>query len=83
MARSEFGARFPVRNSSVAKALARNVRRFRKQRNWTQDELAAAAKIEQSAISLIENRRANPTLLMVDAIAKALGVRFLELFSEP
>jgi DNA-binding XRE family transcriptional regulator len=62
MARSGFGNRFPARNSAVFKALAANIRRLRKERGWTQDDLAAAAKVEQAAISLMENARANPTL---------------------
>ncbi|WP_152537210.1 helix-turn-helix transcriptional regulator, partial [Bradyrhizobium sp. OHSU_III] len=59
MARSGFGKRFPTRDSPVAKALGRNVRRLRKDKGWSQDELAAKLKIEQMAISLLENSRAN------------------------
>ncbi|MEA2897508.1 MAG: hypothetical protein QOJ84_3123 [Bradyrhizobium sp.] len=81
MARSGFGERFPARNSAVSKALAANVRRLRKERGWSQTDLAAETRVEQAAISLIENGRANPTLLMLESIAKALGVAFLELFA--
>jgi transcriptional regulator with XRE-family HTH domain len=73
MARSGFGDRFPARNSAVSKALAANVRRLRKERGWTQDDLAAETKVEQAAISLIENGRAIPTLLMLESIARALA----------
>jgi transcriptional regulator with XRE-family HTH domain len=83
MARSGFGERFPARNSAVSKALAANVRRLRKERGWTQDDLAAETKVEQAAISLIENGRANPTLLMLETIARALNVPFIELFAAP
>jgi transcriptional regulator with XRE-family HTH domain len=81
MARSGFGKRFPARNSAVSKALAANVRRLRKERGWSQTDLAAETRVEQAAISLIENGRANPTLLMLESIAKALGVAFMELFA--
>ena len=83
MAQSGFGERFPARNSAVSKALAANVRRLRKERGWTQDDLAAETKVEQGAISLIENGRANPTLLMLESIARALDVAFIELFAAP
>jgi transcriptional regulator with XRE-family HTH domain len=83
MAQTGFGERFPARNSAVSKALAANVRRLRKERGWTQDDLAAETRVEQAAISLIENARANPTLLMLESIAKALGVAFIELFAAP
>jgi transcriptional regulator with XRE-family HTH domain len=80
MARSGFGKRFPTRNSPIAKALARNVRRLRRDKGWTQDELAAKLKIEQTAVSLIENSRANPTLQTLETVAASLGVRFIDLF---
>jgi transcriptional regulator with XRE-family HTH domain len=83
MARSGFGERFPARNSVVAKTLAANIRRLRKGRGWTQEDLAAETEVEQAAISLIENARANPTLLMLEAIARALDVTFVELFAVP
>ncbi|RTL68602.1 MAG: XRE family transcriptional regulator [Pseudonocardiaceae bacterium] len=79
--RSEFGKRFPARNSQIAKALGRNVRRLRKDRGWTQDELAAKIKVEQTAISLIENSRANPTLQTLEALAIAFKIPFVDLFN--
>jgi transcriptional regulator with XRE-family HTH domain len=85
MARSQsggrFGKRFPARSSAVSKALATNVRRLRKERGWTQDELAAEIEAEQTAISLIENHRANPTLQMLERVATALDVAFIDLFA--
>lgn len=69
-----------MQNSQIAKALARNVRRFRKLKGWTQDELAAKLRIEQTAVSLIENGRSNPTLQTLEAIAASLDVRFVDLF---
>jgi transcriptional regulator with XRE-family HTH domain len=41
---------------------------------------ATALGIEQQAVSLIENARSNPTILMVDAISRALGAQVAELF---
>jgi transcriptional regulator with XRE-family HTH domain len=80
MAQSGFGKRFPTSNSPVAKTLARNVRRLRKDKGWTQDELAAKLEIEQMAVSLIENGRANPTLQTLEAVATSFGVKFVDLF---
>jgi ribosome-binding protein aMBF1 (putative translation factor) len=74
-----FGERFPTRDSAAVKALAANVKKLRKAREWSQYDLAAEAGIEQNAVSLIENERANPTLLVVEEIARALGVRLPEL----
>src|SRR5258708_1938224 len=80
MAGSGFGKRFPRREARAAKLLAANVRRLRKAKAWTQDDLAAALKIEQQAVSLIENSRSNPTILVLDALAKALDADLADLF---
>ena len=80
MAPTGFGRRFRKREASAVKLLASNVRRLRQAKGWTQDDLAAAIKVEQGVISLIENKRSNPTLLMLDAIAETLGVPIAELF---
>lgn len=77
-----FKDRFPQRDAKAAKLLASNVKRLRKSRGLTQDELAAQIDVEQSAVSLIENARANPSLLLLDSMAEALGCRISALFDE-
>jgi transcriptional regulator with XRE-family HTH domain len=59
------------------------VKRLRKEKGWTQNALAAEVEIEQAAVSLIENGRANPTLLILEDLAKALGVDVPELLLLP
>jgi transcriptional regulator with XRE-family HTH domain len=62
-------------------ALARNVRRLRKQREWSQERLAAeAGELRQSLISDLELAKANPTLITLESIAGALGVTVRDLF---
>jgi transcriptional regulator with XRE-family HTH domain len=80
MAQTGFSTRFPVREATAVKLLASNVRRLRKAKGWTQDDLAAALEVEQGVISLIENARSNPSILMLDAVAEALGAQMAELF---
>jgi transcriptional regulator with XRE-family HTH domain len=80
MARGDFSARFPARDTAPARALAGNVRRLRKERGMSQDELADAVGIQTAAISHIENRRGNPTLVTLESLAAVLGVRFADLF---
>ena len=79
MAPRVFSKRFPTRNSAAVKALADNVRKLRKEHEWSQAELADKVGIEQNAVNLIENGRANPTLLVVEQLAHALNVRLSEL----
>lgn len=79
MAKVGFKERFPARDSAAVKTLAANIRRLRKLKGWSQDRLAAELDVEQNAISLLENGRSNPTVMMVEAIARIFGVRTAEL----
>lgn len=81
MTGSEFSKRLPKRNTMATSLLAANVRRLRLAKKMTQDDLAAAVAIEQREISLIENERANPAVLLLDALAVALGVEMVDLFA--
>jgi DNA-binding XRE family transcriptional regulator len=75
-----FAKRFPARSSPAVTALAANVRRLRIAKEWSQDRLAEAIGVEQNAISLIENGRSNPTLMVIEAIADALDADAKDLF---
>ncbi|WP_034639294.1 helix-turn-helix domain-containing protein [Desulfofalx alkaliphila] len=62
--------------------LASNLKRFRKQRNLSQNKLAQKAKIPQSAVHYIEKGERNPGLQTVQKIAIALNVTISELLKE-
>jgi transcriptional regulator with XRE-family HTH domain len=56
------------------------VRRLRRERDWTQEQLARRAAITQGHLSHIEaGSRAHPTALVVTRLARALGVSVTEL----
>ena len=55
--------------------LARELARRRQALRWTQLHLAEVSGIPQSEISRIERGRANPTLLTVSRLSRALGVQ--------
>jgi len=55
--------------------LARELARRRHSLCWTQLHLSEVSGIPQSEISRIERGRANPTLLTVSRLSRALGVR--------
>jgi len=59
--------------------LARNLRRLRLQREWSQDDLADAAGVRQALVSALEVATSNPTLESLDKIAAALGVAVADL----
>jgi transcriptional regulator with XRE-family HTH domain len=62
---SELGA-------TLRERFARNVRRLRRERGMTQEQLARAADIGRPFISRIENGRFSVTLETIGALAKAL-----------
>jgi len=61
-------------DKSILKTFGAQVRKLRKERGMTQEQLADAAGIERSYMGTIERGERNPTLLKVYRIAKALKV---------
>ncbi len=61
---------------------AERVRAERKDREWTQEKLAARTEIDQSYISRIERGVASPSLDVVDIIARAFKVEPAALLRE-
>ena len=62
------------------KAFGKNLRRLRREKGWTQEELANEIGIEISQISRIERGLINTTLLTLVKIAEALRVEIEILF---
>ncbi len=65
--------------TSLSKNFATNVRARRKALKLSQQELADAANIDRTYASQIERAIANPSLLVVESIAKALSVSPVDL----
>ncbi|UFS88997.1 helix-turn-helix transcriptional regulator [Bradyrhizobium daqingense] len=67
-----------------ARALvAYNVRRIRVERGIPQEQLAYDAGIDRSYMSGLERQQANPTIDLLDRLARTLGVAVSELFVRP
>lgn len=54
--------------------IGKSIKRFRSQRGLRQQELAEAAQLTPSFLSLVENDRRVPSLVVLRRIAKALDV---------
>jgi transcriptional regulator with XRE-family HTH domain len=54
--------------------LGRNVRRLREAKGWSQEDYAERAGIHRTYVSDIERGRRNPTITVVEKLAKPLGV---------
>jgi transcriptional regulator with XRE-family HTH domain len=66
----------------VRKQVGLGVQRFRREKGLSQEELAHRAQIHQTYLSGVEGGKRNPSILVLDRIAIALGVDIEELFKE-
>jgi transcriptional regulator with XRE-family HTH domain len=57
-----------------------NVQRLRRAKDFSQEELAARADVHQTYLSGVERGKRNASVLVLERIAKALGVDIDELF---
>jgi transcriptional regulator with XRE-family HTH domain len=64
----------------AAKRLAKKIRELRRQRGWSQNELAAEANIHKNYLGGIERAERNPSLSHIAKIADALSVTIPDLF---
>jgi transcriptional regulator with XRE-family HTH domain len=67
--------------SNTLKKLGDRIREIRESRKLTQEELAYQADLDYSYVNQIENGRKNPTVQILDQIAKVLKVTIKDLFS--
>ena len=62
-------------NNEIRTAFGKNVRRRREELNLSQEALSLLAKVHRTYLSGIENGDRNPTLDVVDRLARALKTR--------
>jgi transcriptional regulator with XRE-family HTH domain len=60
--------------------VARNLRILRKQKGFTQEELADRAGINRNYVGQIEREEKSPTVDLLEKMSKALGVEAIQLF---
>lgn len=59
--------------------LATNMRRMREERGLSQEEFAERAGLHRTYVSMIERMARNPTIDVLEKIARALGIEPAEL----
>lgn len=64
----------------IKKILGKNVRKLRKQRGYSQEELSLNLDLDGSYIGKVENGKLNITIDKIAAIAKFLDIEVIELF---
>jgi transcriptional regulator with XRE-family HTH domain len=63
--------------------VAWNLRRIRVKRGLSQEQLAFDADVDRSYVGGLERREENPTVDVLDRLAKTLSVHVSEFFTEP
>ncbi len=63
----------------IRKRLGSNVKRLRLEKGWSQEDFADRADIHRTYVSDIERAARNPTITIVEKLAKALKVKASEL----
>lgn len=64
---------------SIRDVLARNLKKARAVKGWSQEELAHRAGIDRTYVSSLERCRYSATIDVVDQVAKALGLSAADL----
>jgi transcriptional regulator with XRE-family HTH domain len=70
------------KRESARQIFGRNLRRVRRDKNLTQEELSHATGLMQSYVSEIEAGKRNVSIDAIEAIAKVLKVSLAQLFEE-
>ena len=63
-----------VASVEIRKRLGSNVKRLRLEKGWSQEDFADRADIHRTYVSDIERANRNPTITIVEKLAKALKV---------
>lgn len=58
----------------IRKQVGLNIRQSREAKGWSQEELAFESSLHRTYISGVERGIRNPTIVIIDKIAEALGV---------
>lgn len=67
---------------SLRAVVARNLRALRKQKGFTQEELADNAGINRNYVGQIERKEKSPTVDILEKLAIALEAKAIDLFKE-
>lgn len=66
--------------NKIQKQFGKRLRALRKEKGYSQEELAFGAHLDRTYVSGIERGIRNPALKNIARLAKALGVEVIELF---
>lgn len=68
--------------SHVLKTIGQNIRQYRKQKGWSQEDLAFECEFHRTYIGAVERGEKNITILNLLRIKEELGVQLTDLYQE-
>ena len=68
--------------SEVMREVGKNIRQYRKQKGWSQEDLAFECEFHRTYIGAVERGEKNITILNLLKIKEKLGVRLIDLYPE-
>jgi len=68
--------------SKVLRDIGINIRQYRKQKGWSQEDLAFECEFHRTYIGAVERGEKNITILNLLKIKERLGVRLIDLYPE-
>lgn len=69
-----------MKKEELNKYIGNRIVEFRKQKGWTQSDLARACLKDRQAIEKLENGKVNPTLYSLYEVSRAMQVPLHKLF---
>jgi len=69
-------------NNKILQNIGRNIRKYRKQKGWSQEELAFECGLHRTYIGSIERGERNITVLNLITIQNELEVKISDLFPD-
>jgi transcriptional regulator with XRE-family HTH domain len=66
----------------VRQRLGRNLKRLRQAKGWSQEKFAFEADVHRTYVSDLERGARNPTITLVEKLAKPLGVTASDLLGD-
>jgi len=67
----------------IRRKVGLNVKKFRKECGWSQETLAFECELHRTYVSGVERGVRNPTVLILQKIADALGIPAARLLEDP
>jgi len=63
----------------IRRLVGLNVQRLRQEKGWSQEELAFRSGLHRTYVSGVERGKRNPTVVVLERLARSLGVDPVEL----